>query len=69
MVKVRAFRTLENAIRRMGFNHVAGVDEVGRWTSDNRFELGRPGMPGLGGGGGAAAADGAAGGTRDVVVR
>lgn len=30
MVKVRAFRTLENAIRRMGFNHVAGVDEVGR---------------------------------------
>jgi ribonuclease HII len=30
MVKVRAFRTLENAYRRMGFNHVAGVDEVGR---------------------------------------
>ena len=30
MVKVRAFRTLENAIRRMGFNYVAGVDEVGR---------------------------------------
>jgi ribonuclease HII len=30
MVKVRAFRTLENAIRRMGFNAVAGVDEVGR---------------------------------------
>ena len=30
MVKVRAFRTLENAIRRMGFVHVAGVDEVGR---------------------------------------
>lgn len=30
MVKVRAFRTLENAIRRMGFHHVAGVDEVGR---------------------------------------
>jgi ribonuclease HII len=30
MVKVRAFRTLENAIRRMGFNGVAGVDEVGR---------------------------------------
>jgi ribonuclease HII len=29
-VKVRAFRTLENAIRRMGFNNVAGVDEVGR---------------------------------------
>ncbi len=30
MVKVRAFRTLENSIRRMGFNYVAGVDEVGR---------------------------------------
>ena len=30
MVKVRAFRTVENALRRMGFNHVAGVDEVGR---------------------------------------
>jgi ribonuclease HII len=30
VVKVRAFRTLENAIRRMGFVHVAGVDEVGR---------------------------------------
>jgi ribonuclease HII len=30
MVKVRAFRTLENNFRRMGFNHVAGVDEVGR---------------------------------------
>jgi hypothetical protein len=30
MVKVRAFRTLENSIRRMGFVHVAGVDEVGR---------------------------------------
>jgi len=30
MVKVRAFRTLENAIRRMGFVNVAGVDEVGR---------------------------------------
>lgn len=30
MVKVRAFRTLENALRRMGFNYVAGVDEVGR---------------------------------------
>jgi ribonuclease HII len=29
-VKVRSFRTLENAIRRMGFIHVAGVDEVGR---------------------------------------
>jgi ribonuclease HII len=30
MVKVRAFRTLENSFRRMGFTHVAGVDEVGR---------------------------------------
>ena len=30
MVKVRAFRTLENSIRRMGFHYVAGVDEVGR---------------------------------------
>src|SRR5512143_2802166 len=30
MVKVRAFRTVENSIRRMGFVHVAGVDEVGR---------------------------------------
>ena len=30
MAKVRAFRTIENAIRRMGFIHVAGVDEVGR---------------------------------------
>jgi ribonuclease HII len=30
MVKVRAFRTLENALRRLGFNHVAGVDEAGR---------------------------------------
>jgi ribonuclease HII len=30
MVKVRSFRTLENALRRMGFVHVAGVDEVGR---------------------------------------
>ena len=30
MVKVRAFRTLENSYRRMGFNHVAGCDEVGR---------------------------------------
>ena len=29
-MKVRAFRTIENAVRRMGFNHVAGVDEVGR---------------------------------------
>jgi ribonuclease HII len=30
VVKVRAFRTIENAIRRVGFNSVAGVDEVGR---------------------------------------
>lgn len=30
MVKVRAFRTLENSLRRFGFNYVAGVDEVGR---------------------------------------
>ncbi len=30
MAKVRAFRTLENFFRRMGFNYVAGVDEVGR---------------------------------------
>ena len=30
MVKLRAFRTMENAIRRVGFNAVAGVDEVGR---------------------------------------
>jgi ribonuclease HII len=30
MVKVRAFRTIENSLRRLGFNHVAGVDEVGR---------------------------------------
>jgi ribonuclease HII len=30
MVKVRAMRTLENALRRYGFHHVAGVDEVGR---------------------------------------
>jgi len=30
MVRVRAFRTLENTFRRMGFNRVAGVDEVGR---------------------------------------
>jgi ribonuclease HII len=30
MVKVRAYRTLENALRRQGFVHVAGVDEVGR---------------------------------------
>jgi len=30
MVRVRALRTLENALRRVGFCHVAGVDEVGR---------------------------------------
>jgi len=30
VVKVRAFRTMENTIRRLGFNLVAGVDEVGR---------------------------------------
>jgi ribonuclease HII len=30
VVRVRAFRTIENAIRRMGFIYVAGVDEVGR---------------------------------------
>jgi ribonuclease HII len=30
MVKVRAFRTLENALRRQGFVYVAGCDEVGR---------------------------------------
>ena len=30
MVKVRAMRTLENALRRYGFYRVAGVDEVGR---------------------------------------
>src|ERR1044072_8436368 len=30
MVKVRAYRTLENALRRQGFVYVAGVDEVGR---------------------------------------
>src|SRR4029453_3825859 len=30
MAKGRAFRTLENTFRRMGFNHIAGVDEVGR---------------------------------------
>jgi ribonuclease HII len=29
-MKLRSFRTIENAIRRMGFIHVAGVDEVGR---------------------------------------
>ena len=30
MTRVPAMRTLENALRRMGFRHVAGVDEVGR---------------------------------------
>jgi ribonuclease HII len=29
-MKQRAFRTLENAVRRLGFPTVAGVDEVGR---------------------------------------
>jgi ribonuclease HII len=30
MARVRAFRTLENVFRGLGFNYVAGVDEVGR---------------------------------------
>ncbi len=30
MARVPAMRTMENALRRMGFCHVAGVDEVGR---------------------------------------
>jgi ribonuclease HII len=30
MVKVRAMRTLENAMRRYGLRRIAGVDEVGR---------------------------------------
>lgn len=30
MVRVPAMRTLENALRRVGFRHVAGVDEAGR---------------------------------------
>jgi ribonuclease HII len=30
MMRVPAMRTLENALRRVGFVHVAGVDEVGR---------------------------------------
>src|SRR5262245_43650719 len=30
MVKVRAMRTLENALRRWGFHRIAGADEVGR---------------------------------------
>jgi ribonuclease HII len=29
-MRVAAMRTLENALRRVGFRHVAGVDEVGR---------------------------------------
>jgi ribonuclease HII len=30
MPRIPAMRTLENALRRVGFRHVAGVDEVGR---------------------------------------
>ncbi len=30
MTRARAMRTLENALRRLGFGRVAGVDEVGR---------------------------------------
>ncbi len=30
MVKIRAMRTVENALRRYGFYRIAGVDEVGR---------------------------------------
>jgi ribonuclease HII len=30
MVRLRSFRTIENTLRRVGFNYVAGVDEVGR---------------------------------------
>ncbi len=30
MARVTAYRTLENALRRLGYIHVAGVDEVGR---------------------------------------
>jgi ribonuclease HII len=30
MTRIPALRTLENALRRVGFCHVAGVDEVGR---------------------------------------
>ena len=30
MVRVRAQRRLENSLRRYGFCHIAGVDEVGR---------------------------------------
>ncbi len=30
MTRARAMRTLENALRKLGFGRVAGVDEVGR---------------------------------------
>jgi len=30
MIRTRAMRTLENAMRRLGFHRIAGVDEVGR---------------------------------------
>src|SRR3954453_7372626 len=30
MVRVRAMRTIENAVRRWGFYRIAGCDEVGR---------------------------------------
>ena len=30
MTRVAATRTLENALRKLGFNRVCGVDEVGR---------------------------------------
>jgi ribonuclease HII len=30
VVRLRSFRTVENALRRLGFGRVAGVDEVGR---------------------------------------
>src|SRR5512139_456503 len=30
MVKIRAMRTIENALRRWGFSRIAGCDEVGR---------------------------------------
>jgi ribonuclease HII len=30
MTRIRAMRTLENALRRLGFHRIAGVDEVGR---------------------------------------
>ena len=45
MTRVPAMRTLENALRRVGFVHVAGCDEVGPRL---------PGRPGRGGRGGAA---------------